>query len=205
MGRRQLPQCVSRTEGCSSFRHRHQLIVINSRSGGIRWKNLIGVAFSAITGISLLILGVLPCVLFISVCRDYTQTRGVVAILIFLLTLPITGVVAILISLDATNHECHGGCGSSHRMVGTSKSISPNESQAHSTHFWNKMYCCDHCCSSIRYYADGTYFARVGAKRLPSMRGTGAVAEDYRDCSVKCMSMRGWVVRNSNVCIGEFK
>ncbi|KIK34559.1 hypothetical protein CY34DRAFT_635578 [Suillus luteus UH-Slu-Lm8-n1] len=29
MGRRQLPQCVSRTEGCSSFRHRHQHVVIN--------------------------------------------------------------------------------------------------------------------------------------------------------------------------------
>jgi hypothetical protein len=26
------------------------------------------------------------------------------------------------------------------------------------------MYCCDHRCSSIRYYVDSAYFAWVGAK-----------------------------------------
>jgi predicted P-loop ATPase len=63
------------------------------------------------------------------------------------------------------------------------------------------MYCCDHRRSSIRYYVDGTYFAWDGVKRLSSMRGAGAVAEDYRDYSVKCMLMRGQVVRNSYVLL----
>lgn len=69
------------------------------RRGGIRLKNSIGVAFNAITGISLLTLGVFPWVLFISAWRDNPHPRGAVAILFLLLMQPITSVMVVVVRL----------------------------------------------------------------------------------------------------------
>jgi hypothetical protein len=141
---------------------------------------------NAITGISLLILGVLPWVLFISACEDNTHPRGVIAILIFILMLPIASVmeavVRLIIWLGPVN-------------------LYLLTSLKHMLHIFvrKSMYCCDYRRPSIRYYGDGTYFAWVGAKRLSSVRGAGAVAGDCRGYSVKCMLMRGQVVRDSYV------
>ncbi|KAG2121436.1 hypothetical protein DEU56DRAFT_95798 [Suillus clintonianus] len=69
------------------------------RSSENRWRNFIGVAFNTITGISLLILGVLPWVLYGSAYVEATGHNRVVTILLSLLEIPITSIMEAVLLL----------------------------------------------------------------------------------------------------------